>query len=244
MSVQESHKPPHRPYDLRAPYSGYHLRELPPEDGELTHTSPGTPCGGVHAAVLAASLPLAGTHGPAIGDPHPGRGPGRLPRQIGRGRRAAPSLQPSRHLARIRHRLRALHSLLLSRLAVRHRRHHPGDPGRATRLPLARRPPPRRLRGARALGPGLRLHGSARRPARVPGIRDLRDARRRHRPLLHLAPLQLAAMSRQLHGPGPCRVPAQPHQRRSADSRLGKVPVVDWYETAAATASSTSPPGG
>jgi len=45
MSVRETHKPPHRPYDLRAPYSGYHLRELPPEDGKLTHSGPGTPCG-------------------------------------------------------------------------------------------------------------------------------------------------------------------------------------------------------
>ena len=45
MSVQETPKSPHRPYDLRAPYSGYHVREFPPEDGELTHTSPGTPCG-------------------------------------------------------------------------------------------------------------------------------------------------------------------------------------------------------
>ena len=27
------------------PFGGYHLRDVPPEDAELTHTSPGTPCG-------------------------------------------------------------------------------------------------------------------------------------------------------------------------------------------------------
>ena len=27
------------------PFGGYHLRDVPPEDAELTHAGPGTPCG-------------------------------------------------------------------------------------------------------------------------------------------------------------------------------------------------------
>ena len=30
---------------LASPYGGYHHREIPPEDSELTHVGPGTPCG-------------------------------------------------------------------------------------------------------------------------------------------------------------------------------------------------------
>jgi len=34
-----------RPVFLRTPYSAYDHREVPREDGELTHVGPGTPCG-------------------------------------------------------------------------------------------------------------------------------------------------------------------------------------------------------
>ena len=45
MSVREHIGTPRRPPDIRVPYGGYHRRVVPPEDAELTHVGPGTPCG-------------------------------------------------------------------------------------------------------------------------------------------------------------------------------------------------------
>ena len=45
MSTHEDFETPRRPPDVRQPYGGYHQREVPPEDRELTHVGPGTPCG-------------------------------------------------------------------------------------------------------------------------------------------------------------------------------------------------------
>ena len=45
MSVHEGFEPPRRPPDTHVPYGGYHQREVPQEDPELTHVGPGTPCG-------------------------------------------------------------------------------------------------------------------------------------------------------------------------------------------------------
>ena len=62
------------------------------------------------------------------------------------------------------------HPLLLSRLAVRLRRHDPRNPGRAGRQHAEGPAVPRRLSGARGARPRLRLSGPARREAGVPDL--------------------------------------------------------------------------
>ena len=45
MSTNQGSETPRRPPDNHQSYGGYHQREVPPEDPELTHVGPGTPCG-------------------------------------------------------------------------------------------------------------------------------------------------------------------------------------------------------
>ena len=67
MSIREGFETPDRPPDIPVPYGGYHRRVVPPEDAELTHVGPGTPCGEymrrfwwpVCLSELVTELPLA-----------------------------------------------------------------------------------------------------------------------------------------------------------------------------------------
>ena len=45
MSTNQGSETPRRPPDNHQSYGGYYQREVPPEDPELTHVGPGTPCG-------------------------------------------------------------------------------------------------------------------------------------------------------------------------------------------------------
>ena len=45
MRVHEDTDTSGPPLDFHEPYGGYHRRDIPPEDAELTHVGPGTPCG-------------------------------------------------------------------------------------------------------------------------------------------------------------------------------------------------------
>ena len=45
MRAQEDSDTSGPPLDFHEPYGGYHRRDIPPEDAELTHVGPGTPCG-------------------------------------------------------------------------------------------------------------------------------------------------------------------------------------------------------
>ena len=45
MRVHEYSDTSGPPLDFHEPYGGYHRRDIPPEDAELTHVGPGTPCG-------------------------------------------------------------------------------------------------------------------------------------------------------------------------------------------------------
>ena len=82
---------------LKARYSGYHHRQVPREDAELTHVGPDSPCGEVHAAVLAADLLLRRTQGPAGRTEDPRRGAGGVPRRQRRGRPAGAPLSAPRY---------------------------------------------------------------------------------------------------------------------------------------------------
>ncbi len=146
---------------LNTAYSAYHHRERPAEDEELTRVGPGTPCGEYlrrfwQPVILAERIGRA-----AAAAAHPRRGSGRVPRQERRHRPPGTALPASRHLARIRPGRRQGHPLLLSRLAVRLRRHDPRDPGRAGRQHAEGPAVSRRLSGARTCGAGLRLYGAA-----------------------------------------------------------------------------------
>ena len=98
----------------------------------------------------------------------------------------------------------------------------PRNPGRAAREPH----PPHRLArsvpGTRVRRPRLRLHGTARGHASVPVLRYLRAARQPPDPLLALAPVQLAAASREHDGPGARGVPAHPGGGGAAHRSLGR----------------------
>ena len=67
MSAPEGFETPDRPPEIRVPFGGYHRRVVPPEDAELTHVGPGTPCGEymrkfwwpVCLSELVTELPLA-----------------------------------------------------------------------------------------------------------------------------------------------------------------------------------------
>ena len=170
----------------------------------------------------------AGRHGGDVGRrpagrlAHSGRGPGAVPRPRRPARPAPPPLQPPRGLAGVRDRGGAGHPLLLSRLALRHRRHDPGHAGRAGRQQDQGPRLPRRLPGLRARGPRLRLPGPARREAPVPHLRYLRPAEQPAHRLFDLAPLQLASDSREHGGSDPRRVPAHARGRHAVDRGLGR----------------------
>jgi hypothetical protein len=71
------------------------------------------------------------------------------------------SIAPSRHLARVWADLRERDTVLLSRVAVRRRRHDPRNAGRAGRQHAEGTPVSRRLSGARVSRAGVRLYGAA-----------------------------------------------------------------------------------
>ena len=85
--------------------------------------------GRVHAPLLAARMPVAGTDRRAQGDPDPARGSGGIQGPPGQRRRAAPQVRPPRGLARVRHRAGTRDPLLLPRLALRRRRQTAGGAG-------------------------------------------------------------------------------------------------------------------
>ena len=131
-----------------AGFQGYHQVKSAREDAELTHVGPGTPCGEylrrywqpVAMAEELGALPLVVR---ILGEDlvlfRDGSGRPGLP---------APPLRAPGGVARIRDRGRTRHHLLLPRLALRHRRHHPPGGVGAPRQP---RLPPRgagRLSGA------------------------------------------------------------------------------------------------
>ena len=151
----------------------------------------------------------------------------------GERRPAAPALRAPRRVARVRHHRRARHPLLLSRLALRRRRHDPRDAGRARTAD----PPqdlPGRLPGEGVQGPDLRLYGPAGRHPGVSALRHLRHPGPRPRAVLDPLALQLAAGERERDGPDPQRLPARPRQwravpgpgafRRAAGRRLPQDP--------------------
>ena len=158
---------------LNTAYSAYHHRERPADDEELTRVGPGTPCGEYlrrfwQPVILSSEL-------------------GDLPRRLrilGEDLVAFRDKSGAIGLLELHcpHRGTSLefgligekrHPLLLSRLAVRRRRHDPRNAGRAGRQHAQGPALSRRLSGARARRAGLRLYGAAGQEAALPGPRYL-----------------------------------------------------------------------
>ena len=137
----------------------------------MTRVGPDTPGGEYLRRFWQPVILRQRTGRPAQTDAHPRRGSRRLQRQERRHRPVGAALPASRHVARIRPDRRQRHSLLLSRLAVRRRRHDPRNARRARRQHTKGSAVPRRLPGARICRPGVRLYGTA-------------GARSRHFPIL------------------------------------------------------------
>ena len=219
---------------LRTKFGGYYHREVPREDSELTHVGPNTPCGEYFRRFWQPIMLRRRHRGSAGRFNDPGRGVGGFPGPARRRRPAGAALPASRHLARIRAGGRTRYSLLLSRLAVRRGRHHPGDARRAGRQHPEGPAVPRRVPDARGARHRVRLHGPAGADAAVPHLRQHAAARR------HAADagakvflsVQLAADPGKHHGSGAHGVP--PHHRfgrgvhrpvrRAAGARLPRNP--------------------
>src|SRR5580704_13892771 len=102
------------------------------ERGHRAHSRrPGYGLRRVYAPLLATGLLLRRPEGSAAEGEDPRRGASRLSRPRRRGRPARTALPAPRHIAGIRARRRQGDTLLLSRLAVRCRRHDPRNPRRA-----------------------------------------------------------------------------------------------------------------
>src|SRR5438093_1516667 len=170
----------------------------------------------VPATVLAAGGLRARPRRRAAAHPDHGRGPRGLPRPLGPRRPAAAAVLPPRDLARVRHPPGARHPLLLSRLGLRRGRSHPRDARRARRQHAQAAALPRGVPDPRVLRPRLRLHGAARRAARLPDVRHVRRAGPRAAPGRAVpAAVQLAPGEGQLDGPRAHVLPARDQQRLS-----------------------------
>ena len=137
---------------LKTRYGGYFHRDIPEEDAELTHVGPGTPGGEYLRRFWQPVLLLRRSEGPAAQVRMLGEDLVAFRDRQRRGRPPRAALPASRHLARIRAGRREGHPLLLSRLAVRRRRHDPRNPGRAGRQHPQRPALSWRLSGARGDG--------------------------------------------------------------------------------------------
>ena len=168
---------------------------------------------GVPAPLLATRLCRSGTRGPSAGHPDPRRGPGGVPRRRWAHRGAGTALRAPGHLARVRQGAGARHPLLLPRLALRRRRHHPRHPRGAPRQLNPSQALPGRLSGRGVAGPGVRLHGSAGGVPALPRLRRLRAFRGRGRPASTPLPVQLAPGQRERDRPDPPQLPAHPPVR-------------------------------
>ena len=156
---------------------------------------------GVPAPLLATRLCRCGIRGPSAGHPDPRRGLGGVPRRRWAGRAAGTALRAPGHLARVRQDTGARHPLLLPRLALRRRRHHPRHPRGAPRQLNPSQALPGRLSGRGVAGPGVRLYGSAGGMPALPRLRRLRAFRGRGRPASTPLSLQLAPGQRERDRP-------------------------------------------
>ena len=146
---------------LTTRYGGYHHRDVPAEDAELTHVGPDTPCGEymrrfwqpICFADDLRDLPLRVR---ILGEDL-------VVFRDFRRCRGAPgvALSAPGHLAGVWPDRRAGDTLLLPRLALRRGRDHPGDPGRAGHEHAEGPALPRRLPDPRVQRHRVRLHGTA-----------------------------------------------------------------------------------
>src|SRR5262252_7599582 len=113
---------PERAPFLSTTFSAYHHRERPADEEELTRVGPGTPCGEYlrrfwQPVILSDELRDLPRRLRIMGED--------LVAFRDRGGPSRAALSAPRHLARIRPGFRQRDPLLLSRVAVRRRRHHP-----------------------------------------------------------------------------------------------------------------------
>ena len=198
-----------------AGFQGYHRVRSAREDAELTHVGPDTPCGEYlrrywQPVVMSEELGALPRVVRVLGEDLV-----LFPRRIRTAGAPAPSLCAPGRVAGVRNRGRAGHHLLLPRLALRHRRHHPPGGIGAPRQPHLPQRGAGSLSGPRTQRPAVRLLRTAGGAPAVSRIRQRADAGHHPQGVFPHHALQLAPDLREHPGPHPRAAPARPIERGS-----------------------------